>query len=186
MDVLVARTLDELGRVDIVVNNAGAARGEDRAAVVDLAIDAWRTVIDVNLHGTFYMSRAFGRALLEQGRGGSIVNISSIGGKMMAAQTAAYAASKAGVHALTCAMAAELGPHGVRVNAVCPGIIDTFRMDDVGRGEQWEKMIAAYVPLRRAGSGLDVANMVVYLCSEQGSWISGQLYSVDGGMVPGR
>jgi len=186
VDALVARTLDEFGRVDIVVNNAGAARGEDRAAVVDLAIDAWRTVIDVNLNGTFYMSRAFGRALMEQGRGGSIVNISSIGGKMMAAQTAAYAASKAGVHALTCAMAAELGPHGVRVNAVCPGIIDTFRMDDVGRGEQWEKMIAAYVPLRRAGSGLDVANMVVYLCSEQGSWISGQLYSVDGGMVPGR
>jgi NAD(P)-dependent dehydrogenase (short-subunit alcohol dehydrogenase family) len=59
-------------------------------------------------------------------------------------------------------------------------------MDDVGRGEQWENMIAAYVPLRRAGTGLDVANMVVYLCSEQGSWISGQLYSVDGGMVPGR
>nr|MBP6383106.1 SDR family oxidoreductase [Pseudomonadales bacterium] len=186
VDALAARTLEELGRVDIVVNNAGAARGEDRAAVVDLAVDAWRKVIDVNLNGTFYMSRAFGRALMEQGRGGSIVNISSIGGKMMAAQTAAYAASKAGVHALTCAMAAELGPHGVRVNAVCPGIIDTFRMDDVGRGEQWERMIAAYVPLRRAGTGLDIANMVVYLCSEQGSWISGQLYSVDGGMVPGR
>ncbi len=186
VDALLARTLAEFGRVDIVVNNAGAARGEDRAAIVDLSIEAWRTVIDVNLNGTFYMSRAFGRALIAQGCGGSIVNISSVGGKMMAAQTAAYAASKAGIHALTCAMAAEIGPHGVRVNAVCPGIIDTYRMDDVGRGEQWDRMIEGYVPLRRAGTGLDVANMVVYLCSEQGSWISGQLYSVDGGMVPGR
>ena len=78
------------------------------------------------------------------------------------------------------------GASGIGVTAICPGIIDTFRMDDVGRGEQWERMIAAYVPLRRAGTGLDVANMVVYLCSEQGAWISGQLYSVDGGMVPGR
>ncbi len=186
VDALVSRTLDAFGRVDFIVNNAGAARGEDRAAVVDLALDAWRKVIDVNLNGTFYMSRAFGRALIEQGQGGSIVNISSVGGKLMAAQTAAYAASKAGIHALTCAMAAEVGPHGIRVNAICPGIIDTYRMDDVGRGEQWQRLIESYVPLRRAGTGVDVANMTVYLCSEQGSWISGQLYNVDGGMVTGR
>ncbi len=186
VDALVARTLEEFGRVDIVVNNAGAARGEDRAAVIDLDLDAWRKVIDVNLNGSFYMSRAFGRVLVEQGRGGSIVNISSVGGKLMAAQTAAYAASKAGIHALTCAMAAEVGPHGIRVNAVCPGIVDTYRIDDMGRGEEWQRLLMNYVPLRRAGSGLDVANMVVYLCSEQGSWISGQLYNVDGGMVTGR
>lgn len=186
VDALVERTLGEFGRVDIVVNNAGAARGEDRAAVVDLALDAWRKVIDVNLNGTFYMSRAFGRALIAQGQGGSIVNISSVGGKLMAAQTAAYAASKAGIHALTCAMSAEVGSHGIRVNAVCPGIVDTYRIDDMGRGEQWERLLATYVPLRRAGSGIDIANMVVYLCSDQGSWISGQLYNVDGGMVAGR
>ena len=77
---------DEMGRVDIVVNNAGAARGADRVPVVDLDVDVWRTVIDVNLHGTFYMSRAFGRILVDQGEGGSIVNISSIAGKMMAAE----------------------------------------------------------------------------------------------------
>ena len=124
--------VDELGRVDIVVNNAGAARGPDRVPVVDLDLDAWHRVIDVNLHGTFYMSRTFGRRLVEQGDGGSIVNISSVAGKMLAARTAAYSASKAAIHALTCAMAQELGPDGIRVNAVCPGIIDTFRMDDVG------------------------------------------------------
>ena len=186
VDALVAGTLAQFGRVDIVVNNAGAARGADRVPVVDLDIDVWRNVIDVNLHGTFLMSRAFARAIVAAGTGGSIVNISSIGGKMMAARTAAYAASKAAIHALTCAMASELGPDGVRVNAVCPGIIDTYRMDDVGRGERWEQMIAASVPLGRPGTGEDIANMVVYLCSDQGSWISGQLYTVDGGMLTGR
>jgi NAD(P)-dependent dehydrogenase (short-subunit alcohol dehydrogenase family) len=186
VDALAGQVIDEMGRVDVVVNNAGAARGEDRVPVVDLDLDVWRHVIDVNLHGTFYMSRAFGRRLLEQAGGGSIVNISSIAGKMMAANTAAYSASKAAIHALTCAMASELGPAGIRVNAVCPGIIDTYRMDDIPRGEAWDNLIMRQVPLRRAGTGEDVAGMVVYLCSDQGSWITGQLYTVDGGTLPGR
>jgi 3-oxoacyl-[acyl-carrier protein] reductase len=186
VDALAQRVVDEMGRVDIVVNNAGAARGADRVPVIDLDPELWHRVIDVNLHGTFYMSRAFGRRLVEQGSGGSLVNISSIAGKMMAAQTAAYSASKAAIHALTCAMAQELGPDGIRVNAVCPGIIDTFRMDDVPRGEVWDSLIERQVPLRRAGLGEDIAWMVAFLCSEQGSWISGQLYTVDGGTLPGR
>jgi 3-oxoacyl-[acyl-carrier protein] reductase len=186
VDELAQRVVDELGRVDIVVNNAGAARGADRVPVIDLDPELWHRVIDVNLHGTFYMSRAFGRRLVDQRSGGSIVNISSVAGKMMAARTAAYSASKAAIHALTCAMAQELGPAGVRVNAVCPGIIDTFRMDDVGRGEAWDDLIARQVPLGRAGAGEDIAWMVAYLCSEQGAWITGQLYTVDGGTLPGR
>src|SRR5262245_6860353 len=186
IDALVEQTVGEFGRVDIVVNNAGAARGADRVRVVDLDIDVWHHVIDVNLHGTFYMSRAFGRQLLVQGEGGSIVNISSIAGKMLAANTAAYSASKAAIHALTCAMATELGSSGIRVNAVCPGIVDTFRMDDVPRGEPWAALIERQVPLRRAGTGTDIAWIVLYLGSDQGSWITGQLYTVDGGTVPGR
>jgi 3-oxoacyl-[acyl-carrier protein] reductase len=186
VDDLAARVVAEFGRVDFVVNNAGAARGEDRVPVIDVAPDVWRRVIDVNLNGTFYMSRAFGRILVEQGSGGAIVNISSIGGKWMAARTSAYAASKAGIHAITCAMAQEVGPNGVRVNAVCPGIIDTYRLDDVPRGATWDNLIATQIPLRRAGSGEDIAWMVVYLCSDQGSWITGQFYTVDGGTLPGR
>jgi len=186
VEVLAQSVIAEFGRVDIVVNNAGAARGADRVPVIDLAPELWRTVIDVNLSGTFYMSHTFGRVLVEQGYGGSIVNISSIGGKWMPARAAAYAASKAGIHALTAAMAQEVGPNGVRVNAVCPGIIDTYRMDDIPRGEQWEQLIATRVPLGRAGSGEDIAWMVVYLCSDQGSWITGQFYTVDGGTLPGR
>jgi 3-oxoacyl-[acyl-carrier protein] reductase len=186
VDALAQRVVDEFGRVDIVVNNAGAARGDDRVPVVDLPIDEWRTVIDVNLNGTFYMSRAFGQRLVAQGEGGSIVNISSIGGKMMAARTAAYSASKAGIHALTCAMSGELGADAIRVNAICPGIIDTYRLDDIPRGEPFDKVVARSIPLGRAGAGEDIAWMTVYLCSDQGSWITGQLYTVDGGTLPGR
>ena len=185
VDRLLAQVLGTFGRVDIVVNNAAAARGADRVPVTDLDIELWQTVINVNLNGTFYMSRAFGRALAEQGDGGSIVNISSDAGKAMAARTAAYSASKAGIHALTCAMAAELGGAGVRVNAVCPGIIDTNRFDDIPRGQQWDNLVAR-VPLGRAGTGEDIAWLTAFLCSDQGAWITGQLYSINGGTITGR
>jgi len=174
-----------LGRIDFVINNAGAARAGDRAPVVDVAAEAWRKVIDVNLTGTFYMCQVFGRKLIEQGEGGAIINISSIGGKLMAPTTAAYAASKAGIHALTCAMSGEVGPQGIRVNAVCPGIIMTSRLDDLP-AEQWAGIIDSYIPLKKAGDPEDIGNIVAYLCSDQGSWISGQLYSVDGGQAAGR
>jgi NAD(P)-dependent dehydrogenase (short-subunit alcohol dehydrogenase family) len=186
VEALAGKVMAEFGRVDIVVNNAASARGADRVPVVDMPIEEWRKVIEVNLNGSFYMSRTFGRLLVQQGRGGSIVNISSIGGKMMAARTAAYAASKAGIHALTSAMSGELGPSKVRVNAICPGIIDTYRLDDVPRGKPFDDMVKHAVPLGRAGRGEEVAWIVVYLCSDQGSWITGQLYSIDGGTLPAR
>lgn len=182
VDALLATTLERFGRVDVVVNNAGAARGPDRRPVVELDADVWHHVFDVNLHGTFHLSRAAARHWLEVGGGGSIVNISSIGGKLMAAGTAAYSASKAAVHALTSAMAQELGPDGIRVNAICPGVIDTSRLDDIPRGEPWERLLER-IPLRRSGTGEDVARMVVYLCSDEGSWITGQQINVDGGQL---
>jgi NAD(P)-dependent dehydrogenase (short-subunit alcohol dehydrogenase family) len=181
VEALAGRVMDEMGRVDIVVNNAGAARGPDRQPVVDLPLDIWHHVIDVNLHGTFYMSRTFARLLIAGGRGGSIVNISSIGGKLMSGNLAAYGASKAAIHALTSSLAKELGQYDITVNAICPGIIDTSRMDDVPRGERWDQMVKSNIPLGRAGSGDDIAWMTVYLCSDQGSWISGQAWNVDGG-----
>jgi NAD(P)-dependent dehydrogenase (short-subunit alcohol dehydrogenase family) len=130
---LADQVTDEFGRVDIVVNNAGAAKGDDRVGVVDLDPELMRTVIDVNLVGTFLMSKVFGQRLIKQGNGGSIINISSIVGKAFPPNSSAYAASKAGVQALTACMAREVAEHGIRVNALCPGIIDTSRLDDVGR-----------------------------------------------------
>ena len=183
VDALVQSTLDEYGRVDIVINNAGAARGEDRCPVVDLDVDVWRNVIGTNLTGTFLMCRAFGRQLIEQGEGGSIVNISSIAGKMMSENTAAYASSKAGIQALTAVTSREMAKHDIRVNAICPGIIDTARMDDIPRGAPWDKFVRTMIPLGRAGSGDDIAHMTVFLCADQGAWITGQAYNVDGGTV---
>jgi 3-oxoacyl-[acyl-carrier protein] reductase len=183
VEALAARTMAELGRVDILVNNAGASRGEDRKPVIDLDPALWRTVIDVNLTGSFLMSKVFGQLLVSGGRGGSIVNISSIAGKVMSPSTAAYAASKAGLQALTACMSGEVARAGVRVNAICPGIIDTSRMDDIGRGETWESFIDTRIPMGRAGTGEDIAHTVLYLCSDQGSWVTGQSWNVDGGTV---
>ena len=183
VESLADQVLERFGRVDIVVNNAGAARGEDRRPVIDLEVDAWNTVMNVNLTGTFFMSKVFGRKLVEAGNGGSIVNISSIAGKALPANTSAYAASKAGIQALTASMAQEVGAHGIRVNAICPGVIDTFRLDDVGRGAAWDNWIRTEIPLGRAGRGEDIAYMTVFLCSDQGAWITGQAYNVDGGHV---
>jgi NAD(P)-dependent dehydrogenase (short-subunit alcohol dehydrogenase family) len=181
VEALADRVFEEYGRADIIVNNAGAARGEDRVPVVELPLDVWHNVINTNLYGTFYMSRTFAQRFIAQGQGGSIVNISSIGGKLMGANTAAYSASKAAIHSLTSSMAKELGRYNIRVNAICPGIIDTSRMDDVPRGERWDTMVATNVPLGRAGSGEDIAWNCVYLCSDQGSWVTGQSWNVDGG-----
>ena len=179
---LLARTLATFGRVDFVINNAGAARGRDRVPVVDMPIDAWDTVIRVNLRGTFLMSRIFGRQLIDAQHGGAIVNISSIAGKILPPNASAYAASKSAIQALTASMAQEVGRYGIRVNAICPGLIDTFRLDDMRGTPAWDQATAR-VALGRMGSGEEIAWSVIYLCSEQGAWVTGQSINHDGGMA---
>lgn len=134
------------------------------------------------------MCQAFARQMIEAGRGGAIVNISTLGARLLAAGTAAYATSKLAINGLTTILAGELGRHGIRVNAVCPGLIDTSRLDDMGRGDAWQGLVKAFIPLGRAGTGDDIAHAVAFLCSDQGSWISGQHLYVDGGHanVPGQ
>jgi NAD(P)-dependent dehydrogenase (short-subunit alcohol dehydrogenase family) len=175
-------TMGAFGRVDFVINNAGAARGRDRVPVVDMPIDAWDTVIRVNLRGTFLMSKIFGKQLIDARRGGAIVNVSSIAGKLLPPNASAYAASKAAIQALTASMAQEVGLYGIRVNAICPGLIDTFRLDDMRGTPAWDQAIRR-VPLGRMGSGEEIAWTVIYLCSEQGAWVTGQSINHDGGMV---
>lgn len=180
---LLERTIAEFGRVDFVVNNAAAARGADRVPLVDMPVDVWDTVVRVNLRGTMLVSKIFGQRLINQAEGGAIINISSIAGKIFGPNTGAYASSKAAIQALGSVMAREVGPFGIRVNTICPGIIDNNRLDDVPRdSERWTNMVAS-IPLRRPSAGSDVPNMAVFLCSEQGSWITGQSINVDGGHV---
>lgn len=179
---LLTRTIDNFGRVDFVVNNAGAARGRDRVPVVDMPIDAWDTVIRVNLRGSFLMSKIFGQHFIDAGKGGCIINISSIAGKILPPNTSAYAASKAGIQALTASMAQEVGQFGIRVNAICPGLVDTVRIDDIRGTPAWDASTAR-IALRRMGEGNEIAWATIYLCSDQGSWITGQSINIDGGMA---
>ncbi len=181
VETLSRRVVEEMGRVDIVVNNAGSTRGQDRQPVTSLPVSEWTRVIDTNLHGSFYMCQSFARRMIEGQRGGTLINISTLGARLLAAGTAAYASSKVAINALTTILSGELGQYGIRVNGVCPGLIDTSRLDDFGRGDAWNGLVKSFIPLGRAGTGQDIANMVAFLCSDQGSWITGQNIYVDGG-----
>lgn len=182
VDGLLDKVVAEFGGADILVNNAAAARAGDRVPVTDLAADVWDFVMRVNVRGTFLMSRTFARQFVTQGRGGTIVNISSIAGKISGANAAAYSASKAAVQSLTSSMAKELGSDQIRVNALCPGIVSTSRLDDL-TADQWGVLIAERVPLGRAGTPQEIAYAVAFLASDKGRWITGQSWNIDGGQM---
>jgi 3-oxoacyl-[acyl-carrier protein] reductase len=180
---LVDRVTTSFGRIDILINNAGAARGEDRRPVVELEPDVWRHVIDVNVNGTFLLSRAVAQSMIAQGDGGRIINISSIAAVIAGASAAAYSSSKAAIDALSHAMALELAPHAITVNSIRPGVVETARMDDLGREERWEEWVREMIPLGWASDGMDIAYMATFLCSSMGAWVTGQSINVDGGRV---
>ncbi|WCT72193.1 SDR family NAD(P)-dependent oxidoreductase [Sphingomonas naphthae] len=177
----IAQTIARLGRLDILVNNAGAARGADRGPAIDLPFDEWRRVHRVNVDGTFLMAQAAGRAMIDRAEGGAIVNISSVASRLANAGTAAYASSKAAMNTLSRVLAMELAPHAIRVNAILPGIVDTARVDDLGRGERWQEFLRGFSPMGRAGDAQDIAALCLFLCGDQGRWITGQDIAVDGG-----
>jgi 3-oxoacyl-[acyl-carrier protein] reductase/meso-butanediol dehydrogenase/(S,S)-butanediol dehydrogenase/diacetyl reductase len=186
VEQLVKRTMAELGRLDILINNASAARGPDRVPVIEMPYHVWRNVFVTNVDGTFLLSQAAARQMIAQAQGGSIVNISSIASKLAPPNTAAYASSKAAINAFSRSMALELASHHIRVNAVCPGVIDTFRMDDLGRGERWRNFIKTMIPLGYPGDGSECAEMVLFLVTDRGKWITGQAINVDGGSAWGN
>lgn len=170
------------GRLDIIVNSAGAAIGTDRVSLLGLAPAEWRRVIDVNLTAPYLVCHALGPLLIESGPGGSIINISSVAAKRMSQNAAAYVASKAGLNGMTGSLARELGEFGIRVNAILPGLVETSRTDTIAAAASR----AAYVeqlPVKRVGAPDDIANLAVFLCTDQASWITGQMLCVDGGQV---
>jgi len=183
---LAAEATRQLGRIDILVNNAAAGRGNDRVPLLDLEESEWRRVIDVNLHGTFLVTRAVGRMMVEQGQGGRIVNISSIAGRQGMPNFGAYATTKAGLILFTQVLAAELAKHNILVNCVCPGLIDTYRMEDVTRPGPIRDAVMRTIPLGREGDPEEIGELVAFLCGPDASYIHGQTILVDGGMGMGR
>ena len=174
---MVNKTLDKFGKVDILVNNAGITRD---ALLMRMKEEDWDAVITVNLKGAFNFTKAVSRSMIKQ-RSGKIVNIASIIGIMGNAGQANYAASKAGLIGLTKSAAKELAQRGINVNAIAPGFIKTAMTDKL-TSEQKQGMLNL-IPLNTLGEPKDVANLVLFLSSDDSSYITGEVIKVDGGMV---
>jgi 3-oxoacyl-[acyl-carrier protein] reductase len=177
IEAFVNQVMTQFGRVDILVNNAGITRDK---LLIRMTDEDWDQVIRINLTGTFLLSRAVAKIMMKQ-RAGSMVNIASIIGLIGNAGQCNYAASKAGVIALSKSMAKELAARGIRVNAVAPGFI-VSKMTDALSEDVRNQMMAA-IPAGRFGTAEDVAKSVVFLASDDAAYVTGQVLSVNGGMV---
>ena len=169
--------LEDFGEVDILVNNAGVTKD---GLILRMSDESWREVMDINLTSCFYWTRSLAHPMVRR-RWGRIVNIASVVGLTGNAGQCNYSSSKAGMLGLTKSLARELASRSITVNAVAPGFIDTdmtSRLDD-----KTTDHILNNIPLRRLGSSEDVAQVVGFLCSEQAGYITGQVFTVDGGMV---
>ena len=186
-DRMVAETVERLGHLDVLVNNAAAPHGADRGPTWEVPEEAFDEVMRVNTKGVFLMSAALVRHLLERGSPGRIVNIGSGVARRGMPDRAAYSASKAAVMSLTQSMATELGPHGIAVNTVNPGHIHTGRSTP-GSWEQLQdasrhSSLGLRVPLDRMGEPSDVARVVVFLAGPASDYVTGQAINVDGGLM---
>lgn len=177
VNACIAEVVKVFGKVDVMVNNAGITKD---TLLVRMSDEDWDAVLRVNLKGTFLFSRAVAKHMMKQ-RSGAIVNIASISGIIGTAGQANYAASKAGVIALTKSTANELAGRGVRANAIAPGFISSKMTDALS--EDVRNQYLSRIPLGRFGTVDDIANAVVFLASEQSSYMTGQTLNVNGGMV---
>jgi 3-oxoacyl-[acyl-carrier protein] reductase len=171
-----ARLVEEAGELDILVNNAGITRD---GLIARMSDDDWRAVIDTNLGGAFHTCRAAARGMMRR-RAGSIVNLTSVVGLHGNPGQTNYAASKAGIIGFTKALARELAARNVRVNAVAPGYIETALTNVLP--EEAQQAILANTPLARMGTPEDVARAVRFLCSDEASFVTGEVLLVDGGL----
>lgn len=177
VDEVVGEILRRCHRIDALVNNAAISQIK---LFTDLTPEDWRRMFAVNVDGVFNCTQAVLGGMISE-KSGAIVNISSMWGQVGASCEVAYSAAKAAVIGLTKALAKEVGPSGVRVNCVCPGVIDTDM--NAALDEETRAALRDETPLERIGTPEDVARAVAYLCSEEASFITGQILGVNGGMI---
>ena len=177
---MVDTTLGGLGRLDVLVNNAGVF---PRVRFLDMTEADWDLVVDINLKGSAFCAQAAARAMVAAGRGGSIINLSSrsLAGAVLGVH---YSATKAGVVGMTRAMALALAPHGIRVNAIAPGLTDTAQ-PRYGNTEAELQQMAKAVPLGRMATPAEIAALGVFLASDAASYITGQVHHINGGAYMG-
>ncbi len=187
---MVRSVVEELGGIHILVNNAGGAPGPGPLHLMEES--AWRKTLEINLHGTFLVSRAVVAQMLQQGKGGAIVNVASKAGKVPRAFAGAYCVAKAAVIMLTRVQALELAPHCIRVNAVCPAQIETplerwsWELEARVLGKQLDQVRQeklSQIPVGRMGAPRDVAEAVRFLVSDRASYMTGQAINITGGQL---
>ena len=193
---MVQVAVDQLGGVDVCVAAAGISWGgyvsgkvsypdqEGRPrqlSVVEQPLEHWEKVLNVNLTGVMLTDRAVARRMIEQGRGGSIINIASIDAKRPREGGSAYGVSKAGVWMLTKTAALELARHQIRVNAIGPGYIDTFMTERLKQDEEARRYLLRDVPMRRVGEPREIASTALFLASDEASYFTGEILHPDGG-----
>jgi len=182
----IARAADDavaaFGRVDVLVNNAGANLRKD---AVDVTPQEWGAVMAVNIRGTFFLTQAVGRRMIATGRGGAIVNLASTHALVGIAERSTYGISKAALLGMTRMLAVEWAPHGIRVNTIAPGRLDTPSPSRAEKGADPEYMAAMLkrIPLRKQASAEEVAATVVYLTSPAAAAMTGQILVLDGGLT---
>jgi NAD(P)-dependent dehydrogenase (short-subunit alcohol dehydrogenase family) len=193
---MVSQVVEHYGHVDILVNNARAIIGRDRVPVTELPEEVWDHFLAINTTAVFLCTKLVAQEMVRLGNGGRVINIASNAAKQASAMGAAYSASKFAVLGLTQASALDLAPYGITVNAVCPGPVNTDRMSYWERAKAQEQGISQEefrskiveeagrrTPLGRIAEAEDIANMVAFLASEEASFITGQAYNVNGGLL---
>lgn len=186
VNTLLQQTVQTFGRLDIFVNNAGI---EYKHPITEFPLDQWNKIIAVNLTGPFLCAQAAAKQMISQagadgaGGGGRIINISSIHQDLPMVNNAPYCASKGGLRMLMRTIAVELAPHGITVNNIGPGAIFTPIDADVQANPEMEKALMAEIPLGRWGKPEEVANLAIFLASDDAGYVTGSTYYIDGGML---